>query len=561
MTDAADCDSVSNTASVATSNDGTATDDASVVVNCPDIEVAKVPDDGAVNAGDSRHVHDHGRATSAPAPRRASRSPTISPPARPGRSAPSAATPPACPAPSAAPTGSQDLTCTDRHSLIGPSRTRSPCRSAPRSTDKTDCGAIDNTASATATNEPSDKLANNSDSGSITVLCAAIEITKVADSATVNAGDPIGFTIRVTNSGDGVARNVSSSDTLDPAFTWTLGAHDDGWTLVGNTLTFTAGSFASEATAAAHVSAVSTPADCRVVNNTATVSASNDGSAQAEASVTIQCPDITVVKTAVATPVSAGDPIEFDITVSNSNIAGTGTAYKVNLTDPLPNGITWSEDSTACSITGTGDDQVLSCNWESLAKGASATVRISGTTSPAVCGNVPNTATVSAENEKQADADDNSSTATVVVNCPDITVVKTAVATPVSAGDPIAFDITVSNSNIAGTGTAYKVNLTDPLPNGITWSEDSTACSITGTGDDQVLSCNWESLAKGASATVRISGTTSPAVCGNVPNTATVSAENEKQADADDNSSTATVVVNCPDIHVEKVGNGPLNAG
>src|SRR5439155_15424700 len=50
-TDAADCGTVNNTASVATTNDGTDSDSASVVVQCPDVKVTKTPDQGSVDAG------------------------------------------------------------------------------------------------------------------------------------------------------------------------------------------------------------------------------------------------------------------------------------------------------------------------------------------------------------------------------------------------------------------------------------------------------------------------------------------------------------------------------
>ena len=543
MTDAADCGTVNNTAAVATSNDGSDSDGASVVVNCPDIKVTKTPDGGKINAGDtatfSIKVENLGPGTATDVVL------TDNLPAGQHWTEDEAD----CSISGA--DGSQVLTCNVGTLAADASKTYS----VSAVTDATDCGDINNTASATATNEPSDKLGNNSDNGSIAVLCAQIDITKTADNGTVNAGDQIGFTITVANNGTGTAYTVSASDTLNADFTWTLVAPVTGWTLVGNQLSYTAASLAAGASSSVHVVATSTAADCGVVDNTASVTAGNDGSDQASASVTINCPDVTVTKTAVASPVNAGDPIAFDITVTN---LGPGTAYDVTLTDTLPAGISWTENSDACSITA----GVLTCNFGDLAKDGTASVRVSGTTAPVNCGTIPNTATVAASNEAAVNTGNNSDDASVVVSCPDITVLKTAVATPVSAGDPIAFDITVSNSAAAGTGTAYDVTLTDPLPNGITWSEDSPACSITGTGDDQVLDCSWTSLALGASATVRVSGTTSSAVCGSIPNTATVSASNEKQGDTDDNSSTATVVVNCPDIHVDKTAdNSPISAG
>jgi len=544
VTDAADCGTVSNTASVGTSNDGSDSDTASVVVQCPDIKVTKTPDGASINAGDtatfSITVENIGSGTATGV--------TVSDNLPAGQHWTESETD--CSISGA--DGSQVLTCNVGTLAPGASKTYS----VSAVTDATDCGPINNTASASATNEPSGALGNNSDSGSITVLCAQIDIAKTADNGTVNAGDQIGFTITVTNNGAGTAYGVSASDTLNSAFSWALAPDSAGWTLVGNALSFSAASMAAGASSSVHVVATSTAEDCGVVNNTASVTTTNDGSDQDSASVTIQCPDIHVAKTAnPAGPVSAGDQIGFDVTISNS---GPGDAYGAEATDVLP-GTGWSIDGAANGWSLNGS--TLSYGPATLLAGASATVHVVRDTTSADCGVVPNTVTGFATNEPAA-SQPNIANADVTVMCPDVTVVKSAVNTPVSAGDPIAFDITVSNSGAAGTGTAYGVTLTDQLPDGIDWSEDSDACSITGTGNDQVLNCSWASLAPGASATVRISGTTSSAVCGNVYNLATVEAVNEPAANTGNNSDDATVVVNCPDIHVSKTAdNSPINAG
>jgi len=64
-----------------------------------------------------------------------------------------------------------------------------------------------------------------------------------------------------------------------------------------------------------------------------------------------------------------------------------------------------------------------------------------------------------------------------------LTITKTADSpTPVSAGTPIGFTISVANTAV--TGTVQDVTLSDPLPGGndISWSLDATptGCSLTG---------------------------------------------------------------------------------
>ena len=60
-----------------------------------------------------------------------------------------------------------------------------------------------------ASNEPQDEPGENTDSADITVLCPSLNITKIADDQSVSAGEPVGYTITVTNNGQGTAKNVS----------------------------------------------------------------------------------------------------------------------------------------------------------------------------------------------------------------------------------------------------------------------------------------------------------------------------------------------------------------
>ena len=527
----ATCGVVNNTGDATTTNDGTSSDSASVTVLCPDIKVTKLPDDGVINAGDTAiftiKVENlgPGNATGVVV------SDTLP----------------------AGLTWTEDeadcsitdgvLTCNVGDLAVGASKTYS----VSAVTSKASCGDLDNTATATATNERAADEGNNSDTGTITVRCAAIEIVKDSDDAQVNAGDAIGFTITVTNTGDGTAYDVTASDSLNGDFTWTLDP-SSGWSLIGNELSFSATQLLPGASSSVHVSAPTTAANCGVVPNTATASAANDGSDSDDAQTEILCPDVTVTKTAVGGTVSAGDAIAFDITVTN---LGPGVAYGVTLTDPLPGGITWTDDSDACSIT----DGVLACDFGDLAVDGSATVRISGTSSNAVCGVVSNTATVAADNEAAADTGNNADSDSVTVNCPDIKVTKTADNSPISAGDTASFTITVTN---LGPGTATGVTLSDDLPAGITWSENSAACSIAG----GILSCDFGSVAAGTSRAVTVSGTTSAANCGDVPNTAIVAATNEVPGATANNTDSATIEVRCPDIKVTKTAdNSPISAG
>ena len=224
----------------------------------------------------------------------------------------------------------------------------------------------------------------------------------------------------------------------------------------------------------------------------------------------VQCPDVTVAKTPDGGDVNAGSLATFTIVVTN---LGPGIARNVTLTDNLPAGIDWSEDSTSCLITGLVGSETLNCNFGDMASGATATVHVSGLTDAQDCGNIPNTATVGAANERAAQAGNNSDTGSIDVLCADIQIVKAANPVgPVSAGDPIGWDITVSN---VGDGTATDVHVEDPLPAGVDWvlgaiTGDTTGvtCQITGAVGNETLTCDDPSMAPTDSFTVHVSAAT-----------------------------------------------------
>ena len=105
-------------------------------------------------------------------------------------------------------------------------------------------------------------------------------------------------------------------------------------------------------------------------------------------------PDLGITKTADAATFKTGEAIGFTITVSD---AGPGVATGVKVTDTLPAtaGLSWSEspDSPDCSIAG----GVLSCDFGTLAAGASRSVHVTSPTTAASCAVIDNEATVTAD--------------------------------------------------------------------------------------------------------------------------------------------------------------------
>src|SRR5207302_5445293 len=94
------------------------------------------------------------------------------------------------------------------------------------------------------------------------------------------------------------------------------------------------------------------PEGSGVINNTGSVTTTNDGSDDDSASTCVAAPAIHVVKTADAAQVNAGEQIGFTLTVYNN---GTGDAKGVTLSDVLPTnaGLSWQIASQGAGWGGT----------------------------------------------------------------------------------------------------------------------------------------------------------------------------------------------------------------
>jgi uncharacterized repeat protein (TIGR01451 family) len=419
-------------------------------------------------------------------------------------------------------------------------------------------GVVNNTGTVTTTNAGSDHS-----SASTCVAAPSIHIVKTADKAQVNAGEQIGFTLTVYNDGSGDAHGVQLSDPLptNPGLSWSIESTGAGWgnpstcaialgVLTCGPVTVPAGTTQTASTFKVHIVSGTdrtTGGSCQpgsgVVNNTGTVTTTNDGSDQSSASVCVAGPSIHIVKTADNAQVNAGDPIGFTLTVYND---GIGDAHGVTLSDTLPvkAGLSWSIESSgagwgnpsSCSISA----GVLTCGPVTVPAGTTQanstfTVHITSPTTAATGGVCPggsgvihNTGSVTTTNDGSGQ-----STASTCVAAPAVSITKTADhSAPVNAGDQIGFTVEVKNT---GSGAATGVKLVDPLPagsgSGVTWSIDSTVGNpgqfvLSGAKGSQTLSLDSTTLPAGADYKVHIVASTSETECGTYDNTATLTTGN-----------------------------------
>ncbi|HEX9094833.1 MAG TPA: ice-binding family protein, partial [Candidatus Dormibacteraeota bacterium] len=204
-TNSQNCAAYANTASVATSDAGSDSKSASETVLCASITITKTADALIVNAGDpigfTILVANPGAGTADGV--------TVSDPLPAGSgsgltwSIDIQSNAGLCSVSGTKPT--QVLSC-------GPTTLASLATFSVHITATTsaaECTLYANTATATTTNDGS-----GINSATITCHPANVTITKTADATSVNAGDPIGFTILVGNPGTGTANGVTVNDPL-----------------------------------------------------------------------------------------------------------------------------------------------------------------------------------------------------------------------------------------------------------------------------------------------------------------------------------------------------------
>jgi uncharacterized repeat protein (TIGR01451 family) len=215
---------------------------------------------------------------------------------------------------------------------------------------------------------------------------ADIAITKVADDPTVDAGDPIGFTITVSNTGGVTATGVALTDDLPAGgdLDWSIASQTgiSGCTIAGavgsQSIDCPTVSLAGGDDYAIHIVSATSNASADTVPNTASVTSTNGGSDEDNDTITINKSAIDIEKTADDPEVEAGDTIGFTVVVTNN---GAATATGVVVNDPLPTdaGLDWTLDDNAgglCSLAA----GTVTCGPTTLAPGASFSFHISSPT-------------------------------------------------------------------------------------------------------------------------------------------------------------------------------------
>jgi uncharacterized repeat protein (TIGR01451 family) len=326
-----------------------------------------------------------------------------------------------------------------------------------------------------------------------------LAISKVADppgGASINPGDPITYTVTVTNVGPVAATGVVVTDTLDANvnFISATPAQSSG----PNPLVFNAGTLLSSEVVSYTIRVTATtPLSAGVVLSNMAQADSNETAVATSTVVThvisTLLPNLTIIKSADpvgGSAVNPGDSITYTLTVTNT---GPGSATGVVITDLLDANVNFNNASPAQS----SGPNPLVFNAGALLSGQSVsyTVRVT-VTSPLSNGVIISNAAQAASTETPTATSSNVVTHTVTA-VPSLSIVKLAAPASgsfVNPGDPIVYFVQVQNN---GTAAATNLTITDTLPISTVFSfEQLTPPTGTVSGPDPLV-VNIPSLAGG----------------------------------------------------------------
>jgi len=391
----------------------------------------------------------------------------------------------------------------------------------------TDSALTSLTNLATVTTTTSDPVqSNNSASVTSTINRQAdVALTKSVTPTNPAPGQNVTYTLVATNNGASRAAAVTVTDTLPTALTPQSASADRGTcTITGSQLSCAAGALdPGESVTVTVVATISSAAGTAALTNRASVASTtpdpNSANNTATATVTPAAPraDLVVTKRAVTSPIVAGQPVQYVVTVTNN---GPSDASTVSLTDSVPASLSAvSATSTAgsCSVAA----GTVTCALGTLAAGRSVEITVNAQLAAGATGTLANSATATSPTTDPNTGNNTGTSSEPITTSADLGITKTATPRPVLDGNVATYTIVVTNT---GPSTARSVVVTDPVPGVLTFIDaSSTRGSCTSAGSPVTVTCALGDLAVGATATVTVRASTPDDGSGQgATNTATV---------------------------------------
>lgn len=380
-----------------------------------------------------------------------------------------------------------------------------------------------------------------------TPLAPDLAVTKSVDDSTPDAGSAVTYTVTVTNQGTATGTGIEITDVLPAGVTFVSALAGQGSYNPGNG-TWSVGALAPAAGATLSIVAtVDAGAAAQTITNTASLTAldetdSNPANDSDSAQLTVTAVDLAVAKSVDDPGPGEGGAVTYEIVLTN---AGPDAATNVQVTDLLPAGVTYQSDSPTQGsyASGTGVWTV-----GTVPVGAPDTLLVTATVDGGTAGQtITNTAQVTASDQEDTDAGNDSSSADITVVPVDLALTKTVDVAAPNEGEAVEFEIAIANN---GPGDATGVQVTDVLPAGVTYQFDTATRGsyVAGSGI-------WTlgSLAASAADTLRITATVDMGTAGQtITNVASVSGVDQTDSNTANDTDSAPIMVAAVDLAVTK---------
>ncbi|MCG3208918.1 MAG: hypothetical protein FOGNACKC_02531 [Anaerolineae bacterium] len=228
-------------------------------------------------------------------------------------------------------------------------------------------GPITNTA--VVTGGAADPLTGNNSATAVSTVVtrADLAISKSGSPAPAIAGQPLTYTLVITNNGPSAANGVVVTETLPLSVTFSGGSVAWQTVSANRVYTYPLGSLASGASRILTLTVSVDPGFVGVLTNTAalTGTTADPGPAANSATITTSAnipADVQLSKTAQPEPVIVGQPLTYTLLITNT---GPVTATNVLVTDTLPAGVNFGS-VTASQGSCSESAGVVTCNLGSL---------------------------------------------------------------------------------------------------------------------------------------------------------------------------------------------------
>jgi len=351
---------------------------------------------------------------------------------------------------------------------------------------------VDNIASTILNNtvqvssDTIDLVSENNDAYEETVVGATadLSIVKTDDTDPVYPGESFNYTIIVTNNGPDVAADVEVTDLMPAELHYlsstpsavagaggTSGSGDPG----PSSYKFELGNIGVGESKTITIEVEVYGAGPKTITNTAEVNSTtldlnSENDIATEDTFIGNAAELSVTKTCNKNTVIAGENITYTINVTNH---GPNNAENITVIDVLPSEVTFLKANIAPDII---DDQTYQWNISTLEAYQSVIIVINVSVKNGTQGTISNQVTVTSDTHDTTDDNNDDEEETDVKGIADLSIEKTSdVSGTIYDNTPITYTLKVTNH---GPDIALDVNITDILPNGVTF--DSSNPTPTG---------------------------------------------------------------------------------